>query len=101
VHNIQRLSGALTIIPELVDTILPACMHPLGGQINAKMHLSPLLLCLRECARVAKSEAVLSYCPRIVFVIVFLLNFFLIARGSSGAVPFGGYLMVIMLPRLC
>ncbi|OCH92293.1 hypothetical protein OBBRIDRAFT_824786 [Obba rivulosa] len=35
--------------------------------------------------------------PTVVFAIVFLLNLFLLAAGSSGAVPFGTLLLIIVL----
>ncbi|KAJ2918522.1 hypothetical protein MD484_g1852, partial [Candolleomyces efflorescens] len=35
--------------------------------------------------------------PTLVFIIVFLLNFFLLTAGSSGAVPFGTMVIIILL----
>lgn len=35
--------------------------------------------------------------PTVVFAIVFLLNFFLLTAGSSGAVPFGTMLLIVLL----
>ncbi|KII92448.1 hypothetical protein PLICRDRAFT_50826 [Plicaturopsis crispa FD-325 SS-3] len=35
--------------------------------------------------------------PTVVFIIVFLLNFFLLIAGSSGAVPFGTMLLIVIL----
>ena len=34
---------------------------------------------------------------RLIFTIVFLLNVFLLAAGSSGAVPFGTMLTIVLL----
>ncbi|KAF9501505.1 hypothetical protein BDN71DRAFT_1380032 [Pleurotus eryngii] len=35
--------------------------------------------------------------PTVVFIVVFMLNFFLISAGSSGAVPFGTMLLIVLL----
>ena len=35
--------------------------------------------------------------PTIVFAVMFLLNFFLLTAGSSGAVPFGTMLLIVLL----
>ncbi|EKM80987.1 hypothetical protein AGABI1DRAFT_112692 [Agaricus bisporus var. burnettii JB137-S8] len=35
--------------------------------------------------------------PTAIFIIIFILNFFLIVAGSSGAVPFGTMLLIILL----
>ncbi|OCB88484.1 Nonaspanin [Sanghuangporus baumii] len=64
----------------------------IGGYVSARVYSS-----LGGTDRRKNTFMTAVILPTIVFAVVFLLNFFLIAAGSSGAVPFGTMLLIVLL----
>ncbi|KZT72084.1 hypothetical protein DAEQUDRAFT_809354 [Daedalea quercina L-15889] len=63
-----------------------------GGYISSRVYTS-----LGGENRSKNSFLTATVLPAVVFAIVFLLNLFLISAGSSGAVPFGTMLLIVVL----
>ncbi|KAI0733184.1 endosomal P24A protein [Fomitopsis betulina] len=64
----------------------------IGGYISSRVYAS-----LGGENRSKNSFLTATILPAVVFAIVFLLNLFLISAGSSGAVPFGTMLLIVVL----
>ncbi|KAI0819995.1 Nonaspanin [Trametes gibbosa] len=64
----------------------------IGGYISGRVYAS-----LGGQNKQRNSFLTATLMPTIVFAIVFLLDLFLVAAGSSGAVPFGTLLLIIVL----
>ncbi|OSD06791.1 Nonaspanin [Trametes coccinea BRFM310] len=64
----------------------------IGGYISARVYAS-----MGGTNKRRNSFFTATIMPTVVFAIVFLLDLFLIAAGSSGAVPFGTLLLIIIL----
>ncbi|KAI0355555.1 Nonaspanin [Trametes cingulata] len=64
----------------------------IGGYISSRVYAS-----LGGTNKRRNSFFTATIMPTVVFAIVFLLDLFLIAAGSSGAVPFGTLLVIIVL----
>ncbi|KLO19440.1 Nonaspanin [Schizopora paradoxa] len=76
-------------------TVMMVCwtfFGSLGGYIAGRLYVS---LGGQDKRKLAFFTAIAL--PTIVFMIVFLLNFFLLTAGSSGAVPFGTMLFIVVL----
>ncbi|KAI0703337.1 Nonaspanin [Cerioporus squamosus] len=76
-------------------TVMIVCWTFFGGisgYISSRVYAS-----LGGTNRRRNSFFTATIMPTFVFAVVFLLNLFLIAAGSSGAVPFGTILLVIIL----
>ncbi|EMD37390.1 hypothetical protein CERSUDRAFT_114062 [Gelatoporia subvermispora B] len=64
----------------------------IGGYVSSRVYTS-----LGGTNKRKNSFFTATIMPTIVFAVVFLLNLFLLAAGSSGAVPFGTLLLIIVL----
>ncbi|KAJ7084421.1 hypothetical protein B0H15DRAFT_396482 [Mycena belliarum] len=64
----------------------------IGGYISSRIYAS--LGGLERKKNVFMTATIL---PTIIFAVVFLLNLFLLGAGSSGAVPFGTMLLIVLL----
>jgi len=64
----------------------------IGGYISSWVYVS-----LGGVSRRKNAFLTATVLPTLVFGVVFLLNFFLIIAGSSGAVPFGTMLLIVVL----
>ncbi|KAJ2928666.1 hypothetical protein H1R20_g8444, partial [Candolleomyces eurysporus] len=64
----------------------------IGGYFSARIYSS-----LGGQNRRKNAFLTATILPTLVFIIVFLLNFFLLTAGSSGAVPFGTMVIIILL----
>lgn len=64
----------------------------IGGYISSRVYAS-----LGGENKGKNSFLTATVLPAVVFAIVFLLNLFLISAGSSGAVPFGTMLLIVVL----
>ncbi|KAI0281057.1 Endomembrane protein 70-domain-containing protein [Russula aff. rugulosa BPL654] len=63
-----------------------------GGYISSRVYVS-----LGGTERGKNAFLTATVLPTFIFAVVFLLNLFLIAAGSSGAVPFGTLLLIVLL----
>ncbi len=86
-------AGADAVIPAgSPDTSQVGYTRPSAERTNGVIRSLPPRSCRRMFDHVfSDSVRVLNGSHRFVFAVVFLLNLFLIAAGSSGAVPFGEY----------
>ncbi|EJD03325.1 Nonaspanin [Fomitiporia mediterranea MF3/22] len=76
-------------------TVMMVCWSffgSIGGYVSSRVYAS-----LGGTNRKKNTFLTATVLPTIVFAFVFLLNFFLIGAGSSGAVPFGTMLLVVLL----
>lgn len=76
-------------------TVMMVCwtfFGSIGGYISSRIYAS-----LGGTDRRKNAFVTATVLPTTIFAIVFLLNLFLIAAGSSGAVPFGTMLFVVIL----
>ncbi|EED78778.1 predicted protein, partial [Postia placenta Mad-698-R] len=64
----------------------------IGGYVSSRVYAS-----LNGTNNRRNSFLTATALPALVFAIVFLLNIFLLSAGSSGAVPFGTMLLIIVL----
>ncbi|KAF9268906.1 Nonaspanin [Marasmius fiardii PR-910] len=63
-----------------------------GGYISSRVYSS-----LGGANKRKNSFMTATILPTSIFIVVFILNFFLIMAGSSGAVPFGTLLLIILM----
>ena len=76
-------------------TVMMVCwtfFGSIGGYISSRIYAS-----LGGTDRRKNAFLTATILPTTIFALVFLLNLFLIAAGSSGAVPFGTMLFVVLL----
>ncbi|RXW24988.1 hypothetical protein EST38_g874 [Candolleomyces aberdarensis] len=76
-------------------TVMMVCWSlfgAIGGYFSARIYSS-----LGGQNRRKNAFLTATILPTLVFIIVFLLNFFLLTAGSSGAVPFGTMVIIILL----
>jgi len=64
----------------------------IGGYISSRLYVT-----LGGTDRRKNAFLTATILPTIVFMIVFFLNFFLLMAGSSGAVPFGTMLLIVLM----
>ncbi|KAG7449497.1 uncharacterized protein BT62DRAFT_985108 [Guyanagaster necrorhizus] len=64
----------------------------IGGYVSSRVYAS-----LGGINKRKNAFMTATVLPTVIFVIVFLLNFFLLMAGSSGAVPFGTMLTIVLL----
>ncbi|KAF8734986.1 hypothetical protein AX14_003000 [Amanita brunnescens Koide BX004] len=64
----------------------------IGGYISSRLYAT-----LGGTDRRRNAFMTATILPTIIFVVVFFLNFFLLMAGSSGAVPFGTMLFIVLL----
>ncbi|KAF8973240.1 Nonaspanin [Flammula alnicola] len=69
-----------------------SCFGSIGGYFSSRVYAS-----LGGSNRRKNAFVTATALPAFIFAIVFLLNFFLLSAGSSGAVPFGTMLLIIVL----
>ncbi|KDR75868.1 hypothetical protein GALMADRAFT_68960 [Galerina marginata CBS 339.88] len=76
-------------------TVMMVCWSffgSIGGYVSSRVYVS-----LGGSDRRKSAFLTATALPTFIFVIVFLLNFFLLSAGSSGAVPFGTMALIIVL----
>ncbi|KAF8134655.1 Endomembrane protein 70-domain-containing protein [Boletus edulis] len=86
-------------------TVMIVCWSFFGGQVTTLYYRfggyysSRVYASLGGVNRRKNAFVTATCCPRcrLVFIIIFLLNFFLIVAGSSGAVPFTTMLLIVLL----
>ena len=68
------------------------------GRVRDRLHV-PHVSPKRPIPRLLRAELIIPslYARSIIFIVIFLLDLFLVGAGSSGAVPFGTILAVIGL----
>ncbi|KAF9049763.1 endosomal P24A protein [Panaeolus papilionaceus] len=64
----------------------------IGGYFSSRVYAS-----LGGTNRRKNSFMTATALPTVIFIVVFVLNFFLLMAGSSGAVPFGTLLLIIVM----
>ncbi|KIM40104.1 hypothetical protein M413DRAFT_28631 [Hebeloma cylindrosporum] len=84
-----RLAPPTLIFPANSQTLL---WCSIGGYSSSRVYAS-----LGGTNRRKNAFLTATALPTFIFIIVFLLNFFLLSAGSSGAVPFGTMLLIIVL----
>ncbi|KAH9485413.1 Transmembrane 9 superfamily member 7 [Psilocybe cubensis] len=76
-------------------TVMMVCWSffgSVGGYFSSRVYAS-----LGGTNRRKNAFVTATALPTFIFIIVFLLNFFLLSAGSSGAVPFGTMLLIIIM----
>jgi len=76
-------------------TVMMVCwtfFGSIGGYVSSRVYAS-----MGGSSRRKNAFLTATALPTFIFIIVFLLNFFLLTAGSSGAVPFGTMVLIILL----
>ncbi|KAH0827892.1 hypothetical protein J3R83DRAFT_3521 [Lanmaoa asiatica] len=81
-------------------TVMMVCWSFFGGQVTFLIggyYSSRVYASLGGVDRRKNAFVTATVLPTLVFIVIFLLNFFLLIAGSSGAVPFTTMLLIVLL----